>query len=119
MPFEETPRRLRTRKVPGGGLGRLYGTVAPMFSAEVAGMFLKRPRNLCLALGHGGTVETAQSSTGALSGGTVGGPSPGRQSLTGPRPTAGRQRRPWTATDTAENLTCSSRSPLDQTPRGC
>jgi hypothetical protein len=50
-------------------------------------MFLKRPRNLFLALGHGGTVETAQSSTDALCGCTVGGPSLGRQSLTGPETT--------------------------------
>jgi len=29
MPFEETARRLWFRKMPGRGLGRLYGTVLP------------------------------------------------------------------------------------------
>ena len=75
VPSEETPRRLRTRKVPGQGLGRLYGTVVPRPKLRLRGRFLDLPRNLTRPQWQHRAVETAQSLTDVLSGGTAGGPS--------------------------------------------
>ena len=37
VPFEETPRRLWTREMPGQGLGRLYAPVLPFPKARLRG----------------------------------------------------------------------------------
>jgi len=54
VPFEETSRRWWTPKMPGSGLGRLYGTALPLLTVGVTGRSRKRPRTLNGALGTTG-----------------------------------------------------------------
>ena len=64
MPFEETPRRLWFRRVPGRGLGRLYGTVLP-FRGGVA---TDAPATSRHGKRQYRCVETPQSLTGHFPG---------------------------------------------------
>jgi len=52
VPFEETARRLWFRRMPGRGLGRLYGPVVPWPDVEVTEVSPRHPRNLNVRNGN-------------------------------------------------------------------